>query len=162
MTTKHESANNAILLNRELVELLRTSVASNAGPFDFIPERRALVDEVCREMMDRYYPNNGAQSFQPVYYTGSKGETYKWFDSEWAKYIQGLGAIKDKGRFVEALIVLYLYLPDSDMVNNYITCGRRLRLPRLSDEKASRIAQRLPEIGALKEVDSQFEPATLQ
>lgn len=84
--------------------------------------------------------------------------SYKWFDSEIAQQLQGTPEIVDKGRFVDACIMVYL--GREDLIRQYCVPSRLIRPRQLTEQQRSRIRTISSAIDDAKGVESEFEPMT--
>jgi len=150
------TSENAIILSKTIVAGLRTAVAKDAGPLDEVGSPREMLDDVVQQMIDCYYYQGSTQPF--VYYGGPhEGDTYKWFKSDVARNIQACEQCKDKGRFVEAMVLLYLM---GDAATQYLVSSRRVRPQSLSDSQEEEIRNALAAMPAAKDCVSTFIPTT--
>lgn len=139
---------NAILVNKELVGKLRSALRINKSPLDKLASNRDIISNVLLQM--RGVPN--------VYSKVQPKEVYKFFDSEIAREIQSDDSIVDKGRYVDAMIIAYLYGPEG--IGRYCVGSRVIRPSKLDPGKLARIRSKAAEIAAVESVDSAFVPGT--
>lgn len=144
-------AGNAIYVNRKLLLKLRSALSKGMSPFDKLPPDRDIIDAVVAQMFKCLKDN-------PVYSALPEDpEPYKYFGSQYSAYISGL-ELRDKGRFVDACIIAYLY--GEAGVQRFCIAGRVIRPRQLEEGKRRRIEQAAAEIAASKDVDSLFEPCS--
>lgn len=153
-STALQSENTAIYVNKKLLVTLRSALKRGASRYDILPSDRNLIDAVVREMSKHIIAN-------PVYskVVPGKDDSYKWFDSDVQRQIAGLEAIKNKGRFVDACIIAYVY---GEVGMEQYCVGSRVIYPqKLDQDKLRRIANQAAVIADSKSVESVFVPTTL-
>lgn len=140
----------AIMVSQKLISLLKTSMRSRMNSIDHLASDRVLLNDVVRQTRKLAY--NGGN---PVYFSGKRDENlYKWFDSDEAKAIQAHVEILDKGRFVEACLVLYLKGFDA----RYLSISREVHPRTMTSESKTLIAEKLAEMRDAKSAESEFLP----
>lgn len=140
----------AIMVSQKLINLLKISMRGRMKSIDHLAPDRVLLDDVVRQTKQLAY--NGGN---PVYYSGKRDENlYKWFDSDEAKSIQAQADILDKGRFVEACLVIYL----KGFVAEYLSTSREIHPRTMTSETKTMIANKLAEMRVAKSAESEFLP----
>lgn len=150
---KAQGVSNAFLLSKQLISRLRSAVTRGKDPIDKLCSDRDLVERVVAQT----YP---MLKLTPVYYkqVPVEGQTYKWFNTSHCDLIRDDESIVDKGRFVDACIIAYLFGPEG--LTKWCVSSRIVYPKQLEDEKLARIAKRAAEIAVTKCVDSKFIPGT--
>lgn len=144
---------NAILVSSQLVKELRSALRKNANSIDKLPSDRELLNEVVSQMIPAM---NGNYLYSKVRI--DKENSYSWFDSEVARKVSAQAGIADKGRFVNACIIAYIW---GDVgVAKWCVPSRLIRPRALTNEEILRIRNKAAEIADAKDVDSGFEPTT--
>lgn len=145
------SAKNAIPISKEFLNRLKSALSKNANPIDKLPSDRVIVDLVVQQMSQSV----GAY----VYYRGKEdSNTYLWFDSDAAKSIQSNPEIKDKRRYVEALIGSYL--GGQRWLQQWCVASREIRPRIMEEEEVIGIRNTAAAIADAKSVDSNFQPGS--
>lgn len=153
--TNPSNANTAIWVSRNLVADLRSALRTKASTIDDIPSDREILDNVVLQMVKIMAPNF-------VYYVGRRNidaNGYRWFDSEVARRIHEEPLIKDKGRFVDACIIGYLY--GGRGIQKFCRSSRIIRPRVIAAQESTQISKTAAAIAAAKDTDSKFLPTTL-
>lgn len=150
--TAQQSENNAIPVGKNLLSKLRSVLSQNKADIDRLASDRDILNFVVAQM-------GQAMMGHYVYFVGTLDpNTYRWFDSEQAKIVQGTEEIVDKRRFVEACIIGYIGGPAA---LNKMCRGSKLIRPRvLTETEKAAIAQKAAEIADTKDTESTFVPGT--
>lgn len=142
---------NAIPVGKEFVNHLKSALRKKANPIDKLPSDREILDLVVQQMHQAIG--------NKVYYKGPQGsDTYLWFDSDVAKLIQGDPEVKDKRRYVEALIGAYL--GGRDWLLKYAVSSRVIRPRIMNNEEVTGIRETAAAIADAKSVESAFVPGS--
>lgn len=147
------SANSAIMVSRSLLAQLRSALSVKAKSIDRLPSDREILDFVVSQMVKAFD--------SPVYYAGKRDmptQGYKWFNSEICKGIQNSEEIVDKGRFVDACIIGYLW--GGEGLKKWCVPSRLIRPRVLGAQEKIIIEKASAEIAAAKDTDSNFLPTT--
>lgn len=148
-----DTSKNAIWVSRSLVDCLRSALKRKASPLDILPSDREILDQVVPQMIKAMTT--------PVYYAGRRdiqNNGYKWFNSEVVTYVQSLNILVDKGRFVDACIIGYLY--GGKGLAKWCVGSKVIRPRVLGQGEISQISKTAAEIAAAKDTDSSFLPTT--
>jgi len=152
-TASSSSDKNSILVNGKLIQTLRSALSQGSERFDRLPSTREILNfvvlQTCNELL--------AHPLYSVLDT-EVDQSYKWFDSEVAQKLQNTPKIVDKGRFVDACIIVYL--GREDLIKRYCVPSRLIRPRQLSEQQRSRIRTISSAIDDAKDVESEFEPMT--
>lgn len=140
--------NKAILVNKELLIAARNELKARLPDDHILPKNRDLLNRVVQEMGDHVVG---------VYSKVPRRELYKWFDSDVAKLVQSRDDIKDKGRFVDACLLAYVY--GEEAVRIYCAGIKVARLPRLSDQEKDQIRSTAAAIAAIEGEELSVRPA---
>lgn len=149
----------AIYVNLKLVKLLEDAIGQGMNEYETLPPRKELLDDVVSQMIKALYVGNDELPY--FYYKGhvsGKDSNYKWFDSEIVDIIQQLPGIRNKGAWVDALLLMYLY---GERAKGYITTLRRIQ-PRQLTSSEIRELRLLAEMPAAEDVESTFDPTTFE
>lgn len=152
--TAPNGAQTATYVNKKLLVNLRSALKKGANNFDSLPSDREIIDHVVREMSRVLIPN-------PIYSKVVPGvdDRYKYFDSDVHRAVVSSEGIKDKGRFIDACIIAYLF--GEVGISKWCVSGRVIYPQKLDQNKLHRIATSAAAIAAANSVESVFEPLTL-
>lgn len=144
---------NGFLLNKQLVKKLRSVVTRGKRPIDKVCSDRDLIDHVVAEMYQIWKEH-------PIYCTTvpEKDATYTWFNASSYEAVRDDESIVDKGRFVDACIIAYIY--GTDGVAKWCTSSRVVYPKQLDHQKLLRLQNQAAEMADAKCVDSEFIPCT--
>jgi hypothetical protein len=142
---------NGIAVNAKLVADLRTAVKKDGRAIDKLASDRELIEGVVAQMYPILGPN-------PVYCKGGRPEQYQWFDTEHSRKIQAREDLADKGRFVDACIIAWLW--GKPGIQKFCISSRVLRPRQLTPQEMAVISQTSAEIAAAKDEDKPHVPVT--
>lgn len=146
---------NAILLDKKFVDRLMSAISKGASSIDKMPSKRSVIDFVVSKTTSAYGGNF-------IYYSGTRdmSDSYKYFGSEISTWVSSNDEIKDKGRFVEACIITYLF--GERGMESMCKSSKEIRPRDYDQQKRAGIARKAAEIADAKDVVSGFVPTTHQ
>lgn len=149
----------AIYVNQKIVDTLKSAIRQDAEPFDELPSTRVLLDDVVSQMIDSF--NFDGTTWVPYYYykghVNGKEQNYCWYDSEIVRRIHANEQVKNKGAWVEALLLFYL---KGEGAFKDLTLSRKIKPRRISEIEIRKIREHQAGMPAAKDVQSKFDPTT--
>lgn len=141
-TSSTSKERNAIVVNKKLLDVLRKKLSKELGQFDFLPDNSNLLSAIVREMFD---------TVQGVYsrLVPPPEHQYKWYGTDVVAEIQSMDDIRDKGRFVDACMIAYLF--GSEGISRYCQASRVMYPASLPQEGKAAIAKVVSEMTHYKE-----------
>lgn len=98
------SSGNAILVDSKILAGVRAWLTQHCTPLDQPCSDREIIDTIVNQVGELL-------AHKPFYYCGQvdSSKAYKWFGSDMSRKVSSMNNLRDKGRWVDACLILYQY-----------------------------------------------------